>query len=162
MRVFMKKLRVEIENEMRVFLETLDFEIEMRVSQKSGRHTATVKTRFPSLNWATDQQRQSGVTKQPLKSTHYCMLQLGWANTTSTRSGNRNFSEAAREERRQNLEVTKLNAAPKRKERKALIANIAEEDQPQATVKMVNFDEQNKDDLAVAIDNACDVKLPFN
>ena len=36
MRVFKKKLRVEIENEMRVFLETLDFEIEMRVSQKSG------------------------------------------------------------------------------------------------------------------------------
>ena len=36
MRVFMKKLRVEIENEMTVFLETLDFEIEMRVSQKSG------------------------------------------------------------------------------------------------------------------------------
>ena len=36
MRVFRKKLRVEIENEMRVFLESLDFEIEMRVSQKSG------------------------------------------------------------------------------------------------------------------------------
>ena len=36
MGVFMKKLRVEIENEMRVFLETLDFEIEMRVSQKSA------------------------------------------------------------------------------------------------------------------------------
>ena len=36
MRVFMKKLRVEIENEMRVFLETLDSEIEMRVLQKSG------------------------------------------------------------------------------------------------------------------------------
>ena len=90
------------------------------------------------------------------------MLQLGWANTTSIRSGNPNFSEAAREERRQNLEVTKLNAAQKRKERKALIANVAEEDQPQATVKMVNFDEQNKDDLAVAINNARDVKLPFN
>ena len=32
------KLRVEIdnENEMRVFLESLNFEIEMRVSQKSG------------------------------------------------------------------------------------------------------------------------------
>ena len=29
------KLRVEIENEMRVFLESLNFEIEMRVSQKS-------------------------------------------------------------------------------------------------------------------------------
>ena len=36
MRVFMKKLRVEIENETRVYLESLDFEIEMRVSQKSG------------------------------------------------------------------------------------------------------------------------------
>ena len=35
MRVFMKKLRVEIENETRVYLESLDFEIEMRVSQKS-------------------------------------------------------------------------------------------------------------------------------
>ena len=87
---------------------------------------------------------------------------LGWANTTGTRSGNPNFSEAAQGERRQNLEVTKLNAAQKRKERNALIANVAEEDQPQATVKMVNFDEQNKDDLAVAINNARDVKLPFN
>ena len=36
MRVFTKKLRVEIENEMRVFLESLNFEIEMRVSQKSA------------------------------------------------------------------------------------------------------------------------------
>ena len=34
MRVLTKKLRVEIENEMRVFLESLNFEIEMRVSQK--------------------------------------------------------------------------------------------------------------------------------
>ena len=42
---------------------------------------------------------------------------------------------------------------------KLVIANVAEEDQPQA---MVNFDEQNKDDLAVAINNARDVKLPFN
>ena len=36
MRVLATKLRVEIENETRVFLESLDFEIEMRVSQKSG------------------------------------------------------------------------------------------------------------------------------
>ena len=36
MRVLTTKLRVEIENEMRVFLESLDFEIEMRVSQKSA------------------------------------------------------------------------------------------------------------------------------
>ena len=35
MRVLTKNLRVEIENEMRVFLESLNFEIEMRVSQKS-------------------------------------------------------------------------------------------------------------------------------
>ena len=35
MRVLTIKLRVEIENEMRVFLESLNFEIEMRVSQKS-------------------------------------------------------------------------------------------------------------------------------
>ena len=35
MRVLTTKLRVEIENEMRVFHESLDFEIEMRVSQKS-------------------------------------------------------------------------------------------------------------------------------
>ena len=34
MRVLTKKLRVEIENE-RIFLESLNFEIEMRVSQKS-------------------------------------------------------------------------------------------------------------------------------
>ena len=37
MRVLTTKLRVEIENETRVFLESLDFEIEMRVSQKSER-----------------------------------------------------------------------------------------------------------------------------
>ena len=36
MRVLREQLRVEIENEMRVFLESLNFEIEMRVSQKSG------------------------------------------------------------------------------------------------------------------------------
>ena len=36
MRVLTSKLRVEIENETRVFLESLNFEIEMRVSQKSG------------------------------------------------------------------------------------------------------------------------------
>ena len=35
MRVNTKKIRVEIENEMRVFLESLNFEIEMRVLQKS-------------------------------------------------------------------------------------------------------------------------------
>ena len=35
MRVPRENLRVEIENEMRVFLESLNFEIEMRVSQKS-------------------------------------------------------------------------------------------------------------------------------
>ena len=50
------------------------------------------------------------------------MLFLGWANTTS---GNPNFSEAAQGKRRQNLEVIKLNAAQKHKERKALIANVA-------------------------------------
>ena len=37
MRVLTTKLRVEIENEMRVFLESLNFEIEMRVSKKSAR-----------------------------------------------------------------------------------------------------------------------------
>ena len=36
MRVFLIELRVEIESEMRVFLETLNFEIEMRLSQKSA------------------------------------------------------------------------------------------------------------------------------
>ena len=36
MRVLRENLRVEIENEMRVFLESLNFEIEKRVSQKSG------------------------------------------------------------------------------------------------------------------------------
>jgi len=35
MRLLTTKLRVEIENETRVFLESIDFEIEMRVSQKS-------------------------------------------------------------------------------------------------------------------------------
>ena len=36
MRVLTTKLTVKIENETRVFLEILDFEIEMRVSQKSA------------------------------------------------------------------------------------------------------------------------------
>ena len=36
MRVFKTKLRVKIENEMKGFLESLNFEIEMRVSQKSA------------------------------------------------------------------------------------------------------------------------------
>ena len=35
MRVLTTKLRVKIENEMRVFFESLNFEIKMRVSQKS-------------------------------------------------------------------------------------------------------------------------------
>ena len=35
MRVLTTKLRIKIENEMRVFLETLNFKIEMRVSKKS-------------------------------------------------------------------------------------------------------------------------------
>ena len=43
MRVLTKKLRVEIENEMRVFLESLNFEIEMRVSQKSARYRVLMK-----------------------------------------------------------------------------------------------------------------------
>ena len=37
MRVLTTKLRVEIENEMRVLLESVNFEVEMRVSQKSAR-----------------------------------------------------------------------------------------------------------------------------
>ena len=53
MRVFRKKLRVEIENEMRVFLESLDFEIEMRVSQKSAlgpfRPSMFEKSKVPSV-----------------------------------------------------------------------------------------------------------------
>ena len=36
MRVLRENLRVEIENEMRVFLDSHNFEIEMRVSQKSA------------------------------------------------------------------------------------------------------------------------------
>ena len=42
MRVLTTKLRVEIENEMRVFLESLNFEIEMRVSQKSASYVLSV------------------------------------------------------------------------------------------------------------------------
>ena len=37
MRVLTTKLRVEIENEMRNMLESLNFEMEMRVSQMSGK-----------------------------------------------------------------------------------------------------------------------------
>ena len=42
MRVFMKKMRVEIENETRIFLESLNFEIEMRDSQKSADSSANL------------------------------------------------------------------------------------------------------------------------
>ena len=42
MRVLTTKLRVEIENEMRVFLETLDFEIEIRVSAAHSRKSALI------------------------------------------------------------------------------------------------------------------------
>ena len=43
MRVFMKKLRNEIENEneTKVYLESLDFEIEMRVLKKSDASIST-------------------------------------------------------------------------------------------------------------------------
>ena len=46
MRVLTTKLRVEIENEMRVFLKSLNFEIEMRVSQKSGVNEESLILRF--------------------------------------------------------------------------------------------------------------------
>ena len=53
MRVLTTKLRVEIENEMRVFLESLNFEIEMRVSQKSAARlqfsTKEYSTFLPSI-----------------------------------------------------------------------------------------------------------------
>ena len=44
MRVLTTKLRLEIENEMRVFLESLNFKIEMRVSQKSVGQQLLCKT----------------------------------------------------------------------------------------------------------------------
>ena len=43
MRVLTTRLRVEIENETRVFLESLDFEIEARVSQKSAKFSVPVE-----------------------------------------------------------------------------------------------------------------------
>ena len=42
MRVLEEKLRVEIENETRVYLESLNFEIEMRVSHKSDLYSIFV------------------------------------------------------------------------------------------------------------------------
>ena len=52
-RVLTTKLRLEIENEMRVFLEGLNFEIEMRVSQMSGlqpaKYNAILKIDIKSL-----------------------------------------------------------------------------------------------------------------
>ena len=53
MRVFMKKLRVEIDNETRVYLESLDFEIEMRVSQKSESRYMPLQI-FAILNHSLD------------------------------------------------------------------------------------------------------------
>ena len=46
LRVLTTKLRVEIENETRVFLESLNFEIEMRVSQKSELDTTSLDFRW--------------------------------------------------------------------------------------------------------------------
>ena len=48
MRVLTTKLGVEIKNEMRVFLESLNFKIEMRVSQKSDQ----LLTLFPIYIYA--------------------------------------------------------------------------------------------------------------
>ena len=58
MRVLREKLRVEIENETRVFLESLNFEIEMRVSQKSclqiknSHKVVTCRANFSEANLA--------------------------------------------------------------------------------------------------------------
>ena len=54
--VLTTNLRVEIENEMRVFLESLDFEIEMRVSQKSATYPFHIltQTRKKLLNFGID------------------------------------------------------------------------------------------------------------
>ena len=49
MRVLREKLRVEIENETRVFLESLNFEIEMRVSQKSDQQVQHLGTKGLNL-----------------------------------------------------------------------------------------------------------------
>ena len=54
MRVLTTKLRVEIENEMRVFLDSLNFEIEMRVSQKSEMLSWRLRN-FQRLNAASQQ-----------------------------------------------------------------------------------------------------------
>ena len=60
MRVFMKKMRVEIENETRIFLESLNFEIEMRVSQKSG-------------GWPQDPTQMSGEVRNKFQMTNFTM-----------------------------------------------------------------------------------------
>ena len=43
MRVPTTEVRVEVENEMRVFLESLNFKIEMRVSQKSDTNNSILE-----------------------------------------------------------------------------------------------------------------------
>ena len=53
MRLLTTILRVEIENETRVFLESLDFEIEMRVSQKSESRYMPLQI-FAILNHSLD------------------------------------------------------------------------------------------------------------
>ena len=55
MRALATNLRVEIENEneTRVFLESLDFEIEMRVSQKSGTTECDIWTEMKILIFTT-------------------------------------------------------------------------------------------------------------
>ena len=53
MRVLRENLRVEIENEMRVFLESLNFEIEMRVSQKSDQSSRFRLTHEQAMSKAT-------------------------------------------------------------------------------------------------------------
>ena len=56
MRVLTTKLRVEIENETRVFLESLNFEIEMRVSQKSAPHKNN--TFLIALNFMVNEEKK--------------------------------------------------------------------------------------------------------
>ena len=108
------------------------------------------------------------------------MSWLDWANRTGTRSGNPNFSDVAREERRIQIEEARLEQVRKRKERQALLAAVVspaketEETLPdvlkvaldifddEESVKMVNFDQENGEDADGAIQNARDVRLPFN
>ena len=74
------------------------------------------------------------------------MSWLNWPSTTSTRSGNPNFTQQAREERRAKLEADRLFKAQKKADRQAFFkAGISEPPSPISLSKSTTPVKENKD-----------------